>query len=188
MGGMSYADIASKLETEYGVKMSRQAVNGLYKRATSDKEMEKNWNTVVKTNDICFYHALGYNTKDIKDLMLEDDFDISLGRINEILKDNEDHITEIEQSLVDEIERGISNKDNLDEIIKRTKFKDMGVKSKKWEILLSRASKQYVKDKIVQALADLVDVTNDRDLIREMMKEYNVETTFREIGQKLRDL
>ena len=36
MGGMSYADIATKLEEEYGVKMSRQAVNGLYKRATSD--------------------------------------------------------------------------------------------------------------------------------------------------------
>lgn len=187
MGGMSYADIATKLEEEYGVKMSRQAVNGLYKRATSDKEIEKNWNTVIKTNEICFYHALGYSVKEIKDILQNDNFDISLGRIGTIITDNSDHIEDIEKSLVENIEKGLRDKDSIDEIIKKTKFKDVGVKNKKWETLLNTASKQYVKDKITEALADIIDVTNDRDLVRSMMKEYNVDTTFREIGQKLRD-
>jgi hypothetical protein len=67
-----------------------------------------------------------------------------------------------------------------------TKFREVTVKSKKWNELLARATKQYINDKITEALADVIDITNDRDLVRSMIKEYNINVSFMEIGKKLR--
>jgi DNA-binding transcriptional MerR regulator len=186
LNGLSYADISARLKDEYGIEMSRQAVNGLYKRATSDKEKEKSWHTVIRTNDICFYNALGYSAKEIKLLIQADGFNLSIAKITELIDSNKDHVEQIESTLVDSIEQGIKNKEAVESLMDATKFREVTVKSKKWNELLARATKQYINDKITEALADVIDITNDRDLVRSMIKEYNINVSFMEIGKKLR--
>lgn len=186
LSGLSYADIAARLEEEYDIKMSRQAVNGLYKRATSDKETEKNIQTVIRTTDICYFNALGYTVKEIKELINDDNFDLSLNKINDILSNNSELISDIESHIIDKINTGLKNKENIDLIIHSLKFKDVNIKNKKWEKFLEEATKAYITDAVINSYASILEITNNRDLIRCMMKEFNIQTSFKELGQILK--
>lgn len=186
LSGLSYSDIATELEKEYGIKMSRQAINGLYKRATSDKEVEKNIQTVLNTTDICYYSTLGYTVKEIKEIIQTDSFDLSINKISEILDNNKDLIENIEKSIVEKIKQGINDKKSIDDMIQSLRFKGISVKNKKWEYLLDKAADWFIDDSINKSLIHLLDVTDNRGLVREKMKKHGLGSSIRDLSQRVK--
>lgn len=184
LSGLSYSSIATELEKEYGIKMSRQAINGLYKRATSDKEVEKNIQTVLNTTDICYYSTLGYTVKEIKEIIQTEEFDLSLGKISDILDVNTELLSSIEKSLIDKIKVELQENKSIDEIKQNIKFKGVNIKDKKWDEFISKSADAYIDDSIIDSLARLLKITDNRDLVRSKLKKYELDTSMKEIMQR----
>lgn len=78
--GLSYTDICDLIEKDFGIEMSRQSVYAMYKRAKSDKNIEKNKKLHIARPYIIRYSILGYKPSEIKEIIkrvLESDISVS---------------------------------------------------------------------------------------------------------------
>ena len=122
----SFQEISDILAREYGVKMSRQAVCGMYKRATSDDAINNNRNIILATTDIVNYSALGMPESIIKETLNNRGIDVSLNKVKSILKDNSNYLDEIYNELLKRMSWYIEHGYDLEDIKSKLQFK--GVK------------------------------------------------------------
>lgn len=182
---MSFADISDKLKDEYGINMSRQAVCGLYNRATSDEAVKNNLELVLKRTDICKYAALGLNSKSIKKIVEGEEFNISIGKIDSIIKENTDYMGEIEDDMINTMFNGLESSKSMCSILEELEYKGVKTTSKKLDYLLDKVVTKIINKRCTEVLAKTFDATGDRDLVRKMISRFNLDLTFRDIGKEL---
>ena len=172
LSGLSFADISNKLREEYNVDMSRQAICGLYNRATSKDNIKENYNTIINTTNICNYYVIGLNTKDIKEKLACNNCTLSLSKINKIIEDNGEYINIIEEHLVDKIKILLDNKCSMQQIINEISFNDIKPTSKKLDDLIFKASIKYINEKICGEINEILDITSDKKLAKSLYEIY----------------
>lgn len=187
INGLSFAEISNKLRDEYNVNMSRQAVCGLYNRATADDAVEANKELVVKSADICKYASLGLNSKSIKTLVDSDKLKISVNKIDDILIKSVDHLGNIEEDMVNIAYSGFVADKTMHDIIESLEFKGVKPTSKKLDYIMNKVVTRVVNEKCAEVLAHTFSTTGDRDLVRSTISKFNLDITFKDIGKVLNE-
>ena len=181
--GMSYADIANKLESEYKVVMTRQAVCGMYNRLINDNNIIKNKKIILSTTDICNYAVLGMSIRGISRKLSESNIDIPLDKIKDIINKNEDYLKIIEDDIIDKCVDMLKYGHTIEEVENEIRYNGVKPNDKIVSIFKYKVSERYVLDTTTNAMAKIFKITGDRALVKNLISKHNFDISLKEIGK-----
>ena len=169
---LSFNEIALRLDKQYDIKMTRQAVYGMYKRA--HKLIYHNKELVLISNDVNNLYALGINKQDIYNIVNNPDKVVSLSEIDKILSENEAQQKEIRESQISKVRTLIMNNSSMDVIQSSIEFK--GVKPTKHVLdsLIIESCNIIIRDEAIASLRRVYNIVNDREIIKRVAKEMQI--------------
>ena len=153
---LSFQEIANKLEREYNIKKSKQAIHGLYTREKNNAEESEIRISLIF--DIVNLYILGYNKKEIESLM--DKYNISYNQIRYIIQQNEDLIDHIRQCKVDIIMGRLDKIELYTEFINILKYNGIKPKESGLRSLLKEAYLNKIKINIKNELSIIENMDN----------------------------
>ena len=181
----TFQEVSDILKSEYGINMSRQAVHGMYNRAISNKQIEKNINLLLATSDIVNYKCLGYDNKQIKKILDNQSRDISLNCINEIVEKEIEHCLKVNSDMLNKVVEDIKKNKDLDYIINRLAYKGVRPTKEVGERLIEEAASEILKSRALDLMVKLINITDSRDLAKKVSNKHNFNITCKEISEAL---
>lgn len=179
--GLSFQNISDILAKDYGVKMSRQAVCGMYNRATSDEAIAKNRVLILTTVDIVNYNSIGLNNSEIKEVLDKLGYSITLSDIEYILSINTEYKKSIEMELVQKIIKGLKVGNEIAEIKSKLTYNGLTVTDSKLRVLIKLAAEQMIYEQSRKVLASIYNATDDKSLVKDIIAEHNMNITMKDI-------
>lgn len=179
--GLSFQNISDVLAKEYNVHMSRQAVCGMYNRATSDDAISKNRELILTTADIVNYNCLGLNNNEIRDVLNKLGYSIVLSDIEYILSINSEYKKSVEMELVQKIVKGLKVGNEVSEIKSKIAYKGLTVTEQKLKALIKLAAEQMIYEQSRKVLSSIYNATDDKTLVKDIIAEHNMNITMRDI-------
>ena len=179
--GLSFQNISDVLAKEYNVHMSRQAVCGMYNRATSDDAISKNRELILTTADIVNYNCLGLNNNEIRDVLNKLGYSIVLSDIEYILSINSEYKKSVEMELVQKIVKGLKVGNEVSEIKSKLAYKGLTVTEQKLKALIKIAAEQMIYEQSRKVLSSIYNATDDKTLVKDIIAEHNMNITMRDI-------
>lgn len=179
--GLSFQNISDVLAKEYNVHMSRQAVCGMYNRATSDDAISKNRELILTTADIVNYNCLGLNNNEIRDVLNKLGYSIVLSDIEYILSINSEYKKSVEMELVQKIVKGLKVGNEVSEIKSKLAYKGLVVTDSKLKELIKLAAEQMIYEQSRKVLSSIYNATDDKTLVKDIIAEHNMNITMRDI-------
>lgn len=179
--GLSFQNISDVLAKEYDIHMSRQAVCGMYNRATSDEVINKNKELILTTEDIVNYNSIGLSNSEIKEVLAKLGYSITLSDIEYILSINIDYKKSVEMELVQKIIRGLKIGNEITEIKAKLTYKGLNVTDNKLKSLLKMSAEQMIYEQSKKVLASIYNATDDKALVKDIIVEHNMDITMKDI-------
>lgn len=179
--GLSFQNISDILAKEYDIHMSRQAVCGMYNRATSDEVINKNKELILTTEDIVNYNSIGLSNSEIKEVLAKLGYSITLSDIAYILSINKDYKKSVERELVQKIIRGLKIGNEITEIKAKITYKGLNVTDNKLKSLLKMSAEQMIYEQSKKVLASIYNATDDKVLVKDIIVEHNMDITMKDI-------
>jgi DNA-binding transcriptional MerR regulator len=184
-GGKSFQEISDILLKDYKIKMSRQAVCGMYKRTIANDTLNKNKELILLTNDICHWSAIGLNSKEIKDELAKYDYDVTIRKIDNIIENNSETIETIREKLTEYVSELLNNNSELDNIIRAISFKRVKPKNKELMDIIEKATMTLVKDSVTTVLANVYSITERKNLIKSISETCGLDITVGDVVKQL---
>lgn len=178
---ITYQKISNILASRYGVHMTRQAVNGMYKRAMTDKEVIHRKELILATNDIIVYYLLGYSNRQIKGILADANQDVSIGDIDYIISNNSEHIVEVERTIIDKIVRGLSRGQTLIDIGEAIQYNGKHATKIQLKRLIRKAAQTLLLRSNVKILSDIYNSVGDKQLVKEIIDDNGIEISIKDI-------
>ena len=173
--GMTFQGIADEL-SKLGITRTRQAVHGIYKRATQgNKEKMK------VDSDIYNLSALGYNNTEIKARLEELGTTIAYQYIIDTNKEGKDIIKEINEGNIEKVRKNLDIVLIADDIKPVLSYKNIEPTDKKSDELLKEVYKSKIKEQTNEILRNAYQLTGERRIVSDIIKEMNLDTTLKEI-------
>lgn len=179
--GLSFQNISDILAKDYDIHMSRQAVCGMYNRATSDEVINKNKELILTTEDIVNYNSIGLSNCDIKEVLNKLGYSITLSDIEYILSINTEYRKSVEMELVQKIIRGLKLGNEIAEIKEKVTYKGLSITDNKLKTLLKISAEQMIYEQSKKVLASIYNATDDKTLVKDIIAEHNMNITMRDI-------
>ena len=179
--GLSFQNISDVLAKEYDIHMSRQAVCGMYNRATSDEVINKNKELILTTEDIVNYNSIGLSNYEIKEVLDKLGYSITLSDIEYILSINTEYKKSVEMELVQKIVRGLKLGNEITEIKEKVTYKGLTITDSKLKTLLKISAEQMIYEQSKKVLASIYNATDDKTLVKDIIAEHNMNITMRDI-------
>ena len=179
--GLSFQNISDILAKEYDIHMSRQAVCGMYNRATSDEVINKNKELILTTEDIVNYNSIGLSNYEIKEVLDKLGYSITLSDIEYILSINTEYKKSVEMELVQKIVRGLKIGNEIAEIKEKVTYKGLNITDNKLKTLLKISAEQMIYAQSKKVLASIYNATDDKALVKDIIAEHNMNITMRDI-------
>lgn len=179
--GLSFQNISDVLAKEYDIHMSRQAVCGMYNRATSDEVINKNKELILTTEDIVNYNSIGLSNCEIKEVLNKLGYSITLSDIEYILSINTEYRKSVEMELVQKIIRGLKLGNEIAEIRAKITYKGLSVTDNKLKSLLKISAEQMIYEQSKKVLASIYNATDDKALVKDIIAEHNMNITMKDI-------
>lgn len=179
--GLSFQNISDVLAKEYDIHMSRQAVCGMYNRATSDEVINKNKELILTTEDIVNYNSIGLSNYEIKEVLDKLGYSITLSDIEYILSINTEYKKSVEMELVQKIIRGLKLGNEIAEIRAKITYKGLSVTDNKLKSLLKISAEQMIYEQSKKVLASIYNATDDKALVKDIIAEHNMNITMKDI-------
>lgn len=186
--GNSFQEISNILAKQYNVKMSRQAVCGMYKRATSDEAVQNNLNLVLATTDIMNYNVIGLDKSKIKDILATKDTSISLAKINEIISENSDYKSTLYRDLLRKVSTMIKNGEDIESIKHKLSYKGELPSDKVIDSLFCDYATMEIKNNATGIIANIYNIKEDKTMIKKILKQFNIDISAKDLGQALNKL
>ena len=183
--GCTFQDISNRLEVEYGIKMSRQAVHGMYTRATSDKQMDKNIDILIATADIYNYYVLGYSARQIKNILDNNKIKLSIKDIENKINEGSQSIEEIRENSLNTVIDCIKKNKDMEFIINSLVYKGIHPSKYVIEELMLNASTEILKSRAVDLMVKLINITDNKELAKKVAKTHNFNVSGKEISEAL---
>lgn len=181
----TFQEVSDILNEKYNVKMSRQAVCGMYNRIISNKQMTKNIDLLIATNDMINYYSLGYGSKKIKEILSKQDVNLSIGIIDKTLNEELVHINNIKSDMISKVVELIKRNSDIDTIKNSLKYKSIEPTSIVLNELIDEASTEILKSRAVDLMVKLINITDNRDLAKKVASKHNFNITCKEINEAL---
>lgn len=179
--GLSFQNISDILAKDYGIHMSRQAVCGMYNRATSDEVINKNKELILTTEDIVNYNSIGLSNYEIKEVLDKLGYSITLSDIEYILSINTEYKKSVEMELVQKIVRGLKIGNEIAEIKEKITYKGLSITDNKLKALLKISAEQMIYEQNKKVLASIYNATDDKALVKDIIAEHNMNITMKDI-------
>lgn len=179
--GLSFQNISDILAKDYGIHMSRQAVCGMYNRATSDEVINKNKELILTTEDIVNYNSIGLSNYEIKEVLDKLGYSITLSDIEYILSINTEYKKSVEMELVQKIVRGLKIGNEIAEIKEKITYKGLSITDNKLKALLKISAEQMIYEQSKKVLASIYNATDDKALVKDIIAEHNMNITMKDI-------
>lgn len=179
--GMSYQEIANKLMSEHGVKRTRQALQGIYARATDGSSQVE----VVVNSHIINLAALGYRSTDIEKEMEKLGYRLSYRYITNTVKESESIIDEVIRYHAEKIIENRGNLLSIDGIKDLINYKGIDASDRGIDIIIKRAYTEIIKDSLADILAELYKLTDDRKLVKDIMDETIIDINMADVENKV---
>lgn len=179
--GLSFQNISDILAKDYDIHMSRQAVCGMYNRATSDEVINKNKELILTTEDIVNYNSIGLSNCEIKEVLNKLGYSITLSDIEYILSINTEYRKSVEMELVQKIIRGLKLGNEIAEIKEKVTYKGLSITDNKLKSLLKISAEQMIYEQSKKVLASIYNATDDKALVKDIIAEHNMNITMRDI-------
>lgn len=179
--GLSFQNISDILAKDYDIHMSRQAVCGMYNRATSDEVINKNKELILTTEDIVNYNSIGLSNCEIKEVLNKLGYSITLSDIEYILSINTEYRKSVEMELVQKIIRGLKLGNEIAEIKEKVTYKGLSITDNKLKALLKISAEQMIYEQSKKVLASIYNATDDKALVKDIIAKHNMNITMRDI-------
>lgn len=179
--GLSFQNISDILAKDYDIHMSRQAVCGMYNRATSDEVINKNKELILTTEDIVNYNSIGLSNCEIKEVLNKLGYSITLSDIEYIISINTEYKKSVEMELVQKIIRGLKLGNEIAEIRAKITYKGLSVTDNKLKSLLKISAEQMIYEQSKKVLASIYNATDDKALVKDIIAEHNMNITMKDI-------
>lgn len=179
--GLSFQNISDILAKDYDIHMSRQAVCGMYNRATSDEVINKNKELILTTEDIVNYNSIGLSNYEIKEVLNKLGYSITLSDIEYILSINTEYRKSVEMELVQKIIRGLKLGNEIAEIRAKITYKGLSITDNKLKSLLKISAEQMIYEQSKKVLASIYNATDDKALVKDIIAEHNMNITMKDI-------
>lgn len=177
--GMTFQEIADELD-KLGITRTRQAIHGIYKRAK-----QGNKEKIKVDSDIYNLAALGYNNTEIKARLEELGSTIAYQYIIDTNKEGKNVIKEINEGNIEKIRRNLDIVLVADDIKSILSYKNTEPTDKKADELLKEVYKSKIRDKTNKILQNAYQLTGDRKIVSDIIKEMNLDTTIKEIESNM---
>ena len=179
--GLSFQNISDILAKDYDIHMSRQAVCGMYNRATSDEVINKNKELILTTEDIVNYNSIGLSNYEIKEVLDKLGYSITLSDIEYILSINTEYKKSVEMELVQKIVRGLKIGNEIAEIKEKITYKGLSITDNKLKALLKISAEQMIYEQSKKVLASIYNATDDKALVKDIIAEHNMNITMKDV-------
>ena len=179
--GLSYQNISDILAREYDVKMSRQAVGGMYNRATSDENIVKNKELILTTVDIINYNCIGLSNSEIKETLNKLGYRVSLSDIEYTLNINKEYKKSIEMLIIKKIIKGLKSGNGIDEIKSNITYNGLFVTDSRLKALMKLTAEQMINEQSKKVLDSIYNATDDKSLVKDIIAEHNISITMKDI-------
>lgn len=178
---LSFQDISDILAKEYNIHMSRQAVCGMYNRATSDEVIKKNKEIILTTEDVINYSLLGLDSASIKEILSNMGYEITISDIKHILDDNAEYLKAVEAEQVNKVVKGVKNGNDADEIRNRITYKSVVVTDSRFKKLIKLAAEYMIYEQGKRVLTSIYNTTDDKALVKNIIADHNMNITMKDI-------
>lgn len=179
--GLSFQNISDVLARDYDIHMSRQAVCGMYNRATSDETISKNKELILTTEDIVNYNSIGLSDTNIKEVLNKQGYSITVSDINYILSINTEYSKSVEMELIQKIIRSLRVGNDIIDIKRNITYKGICITNNKLKTLIKSAAEQMIYEQSKKVLASIYNATDDKALVKSIIAEHNMNITMRDI-------
>lgn len=185
--GCSFQTISDILARDYNIQMSRQAVCGMYQRATSDEAIKKNTDIILTACDICKYKSLGLSSKQIKSIMTNAGYSLTMSDIEYILEINNEYIERINNELVSRIIKSITKGSEAVEIKQMLSYNGVVITDSRFKSLMRQATQQMLNRAVTSVLYKVYTSTDDKGLIKDILSDINSDMTIKDIESSNND-
>lgn len=182
--GDSFQKISDELKKKYNINKSRQAVCGLYNRATSEEQQGKNIDNVILRTDIVNYTSIGLTETQIKELLT----DVSNYKISEVINNSKDYLAELENEHVNTVKNILINSEDIGIIKSKLQYKNSMPTDEKIKQLIELATQNIIRDNTTTILVHILKITDDRELINNIIKKFNLDIKSKDINNSLNRL
>ena len=178
---MSFQQISNVLKNSYGIEMSRQAVCGMYNRASKKRESLGNPEAEVIINDILRYSALGLNENRALDIVKRV---YDSNKVNELGKriwnrvDEYDKIMNMNTKWTKEILR---QKGEIYDIEKALEYKGVKPTKKKLNFYIKEAYTSLLREEAIKNLKEIYSITEDKKLLMDLINNTDVVINIKEV-------
>ena len=179
--GMSFSEISKELEDKFDIKMTRQAVCGMYNRIVSKNNDSTN---IVLVKDICTYKSLGLSDFAIRNILKEHCVDVTSSYIKTVIDDKLEYIEDIKNDYVDRVSGMLDANIHLTSIINSMEYKGVKPTSNCIDEIIERASSKLLNDTCMEVLVNLYRNISDSNLIRKLISKYNMDIEFRDVKRE----
>ena len=179
--GMSYQDIANKLKEEFNINRSRQSLQGIYTRTVNGDD---NKNIVIDSHILNLY-ALGYNYTEIQKLLRQLNYSVAYKYIANTIKNSMDELNTIIKAYTNRLldnRKILLSVDDIDGIID---YKGIKANEKGLNNIIKNAYIESIKLASIEILKEMYQITDNRKLLRDTLKEIDLDITVADIEKKM---
>jgi len=179
--GMSYQDIADKLKEEFNINRSRQSLQGIYTRTVNGSN---NKNIVIDSHILNLY-ALGYNYTEIQKLLRQLNYSVAYKYIANTIKNSMDELNTIIKAYTNRLldnRKILLSVDDIDGIID---YKGIKANEKGLNNIIKNAYIESIKLASIEILKEMYQITDNRKLLRDTLKEIDLDITVADIEKKM---
>lgn len=169
--GLTYQEIADKLEEEYKIVRSRQALQGMYQRAVRDKDTTLQKERFVASADIVNVYCLGYNKTEVTDIVNKLGFNLSYNDVVSTIREQEDYIKNVEESIIAKVEREMSTCHFINELSPRITYKGILPTDKQLKRYVAEAYKDILSREFAERLMNIYEFTDDKSVPKKVEEE-----------------
>lgn len=183
--GMRFSDIQRELLDKYGVQKSRQTICGTYNRAkaSEDNKAERDKfldNLGIKVSNYC---ARGISLNKL--VKNPAHYGLPLGvtyyEVSTARQRYADKEQEIIRTVTKQLVEGIKAGNDYDHLVSMASYGDVLPDEKMFRRVVSEAHCQVILDNTVEYLKGVYADTKDREIIKYVMEQLNINTTLRQI-------
>lgn len=170
--GMTYQEIADKLEKEYGIVRTRQAIYGMYSRATDEaKEMQSEEKQKIVSHVINIY-CLGLDMTKTTLAVQNLGLNVSYNKVSRIIHSNPNYIKSVNDTLIAKVKDLISAEDDPSIIKAKLSYCGIEISNKKFQSLICTACKIRVRDYIIKEATSAYKLTRDKEVVKSICYSY----------------
>ena len=169
--GMSFQDIANKLENDYGVTRTRQALGALYKRSKdSSKEIEKQKLVCNVVNLYCLSDSAVQVLDHLNALGIKSNY----RQVLDIVKQNQKYIATVENTIIANLEASLDTIRCLADASNLIMYKGIIVSKKRLGEYFEQACYYHIRKSIKSNLSQIYSIVPDRSMINRISEKFGI--------------